>query len=209
LSRGVVRVLRRLADIVVWQGPAGLATQVLALAGVRILHWYVLPSLRDAAPVESELPLAIAPLDAAESPAYLDFRRGATAEQFRSRFARGCQCYVARLDGAIVSATWIATGRGRIEAFDFDFELGPKQIYVFDSFTLPAYRGQRIIGAVTSCWRADYLQRGFEQVLSLTGPENQASRRSRRRSGFRRTGGIVRIKLGPWQRCFSWGCREL
>lgn len=182
--------------------------RVLALAGCRVLHWYVLPSLREARPVEATLPIVIAEFGPADMAAYLEFRRGATPEQFRSRLERGCRCYVARVDGVTVSAVWIATEQGRLEAFHEDFALGPKQMYSFDSFTLPEYRGRRIQGAMFTQICKIYLARGIEQAVSLTGPENRATVLSRGRSGFVRTGGIGRIAIGPWRWRFSWGRRE-
>jgi GNAT superfamily N-acetyltransferase len=174
-----------------------------------VLYWYVLPSLSGARPVETTAPIAVAQLGPADSAAYLAFRRGATAEQFRSRFERGSRCYVARADGAIVSATWVATERARLEGFQEDFELVPKQMYLFDSFTLPEYRGRRIQAAIFAEICKHYVARGIEQALSLTGPENLGTMMSRGRSGFVRTGGICRINLGPLRWGFSWGRREL
>jgi hypothetical protein len=199
--------LRRILDIAVWQGPAGLAARALALVGCRVLYWYALPSLSGARRVEPTVPAAVAELEPSDSAAYLAFRRGATPEQFRSRFERGCRCFVARADGAIVSATWVATGRGRLETIKEDFELYPKQMYVFDSFTLPEYRGRRIQGAIFTEICKHYAARGIEQALSLTGPENIGTKMSRERSGFVRTGGIARIAIGPLRWRFSWGRR--
>jgi hypothetical protein len=201
--------LRRLLEITVWQGPAGLAFRALALLGCRVLYWYVLPNLKEARPVEATVPITVAELGLADTTVYVEFRRGATPAQFRSRLERGCRCYVARADGATVSALWIATQRGRIEAFDEDFELGPKQMYSFDSFTLPEHRGRRIQGEMFTQICKAYVARGIEQAVVLTGPENQATMRSRGRSGFVRTGGIARITVGPWRWGFSWGRREI
>jgi hypothetical protein len=201
--------LRRLVEITVRQGPVGLVARALALVGCRVLYWYVLPNLAEARPVEATVPIAVAELDPTDLAAYLAFRKGATPEQFRSRFERGCRCYVARADATIVSATWIATRRGRLEAFQEDFELGPKQMYSFDSFTLPEYRGRRIQGAIFTHLCKHYVASGIAQAVALTGPENRGTMMSRGRSGFVRTGGIGRIAVGPWKWRFSWGRREL
>jgi len=88
--------------------------RALALLGCRVLYWYVLPNLKEARPVEATVPITVAELKLADTTAYVEFRRGATPAQFRSRLERGCRCYVARVDGAIVSALWIATQLGRI-----------------------------------------------------------------------------------------------
>jgi hypothetical protein len=201
--------LRRLFQITVRQGPVGLVARALALVGCRLLYWYVLPNLDEARPIEATVPIAVAELGPTDVAEYLAFRKGATPEQFRSRFERGCRCYVARADGTIVSATWIATQRGRLEAFQEDFELGPKQMYAFDSFTLPEYRGRRIQGAMFTHLYKHYVLAGIHQAVVLTGPENRGTMMSRGRSGFVRTGGIGRIALGSWKWRFSWGRREL
>jgi L-amino acid N-acyltransferase YncA len=201
--------LPRLLEITAWQGPAGLVFRALALIGFRVLYWYVLPNLREARPVEATVPITVAELGPADVAEYVEFRRGSTPEQFRARLERGCRCYVARVEGATVSAVWVATQRGRIEGFHEDFELGPKQMYSFDSFTLPEHRGRRIQGELFTQLYQDYLARGIEQAVALTGPENRATMKSRGRSGFVRTGGIVRIDLGPWRWRFAWGSREI
>jgi GNAT superfamily N-acetyltransferase len=103
----------------------------------------------------------------------------------------------------------VATGRARLEAFEEDFELGNGEIYLFDAFTLPEHRGLRIQAAIFAHVRDRYLAKGFERALSLTGPENRGTIRSRERLGFRRAGGIARVKLGPWCWRFAWGGREL
>ena len=209
MRAGPGRFLRRVFEIAAWQGPVGLATRALALLGCRVLYWYVLPRLDEARPVEATVPITVAELGPADLAGYLAFRKGATPEQFRSRFERGCRCYVARTGGAIVAAVWMTTGRGRLEGLQEDFELGPTQMYSFDSFTLPAYRGRRIQGAMFTQVCKQYAARGIEQAVILTGPENRATMMSRGRSGFVRTGGIGRIAVGPWRWRFSWGRRDL
>ena len=203
------RYLQRTFEIYQWQGPLGLAVRALALTGCRVLHVY---SLRDLSVANKDAGNG-ASIDIGEVPEddltdYLQFRRGATPEQFRARAATHCHCHAARVGSGIVSATWVATREAKLAEFGETLVLRRKQVYLFDSYTLPDYRGQKIQGRIFAAIKTHYYSLGYREVLVLTGPENSANIASRTRQGFRKTGGIAQFKIGPFRRHFSWGERN-
>jgi GNAT superfamily N-acetyltransferase len=199
----------QIGEVYRWQGAAGLAVRLLARVGGRVLHWYRLPDLRSAGNLTAAVPIRIEELGVSDSSGYLAFRRGATLEQYRARFETGYRCYVAHVDGkGIVSATWVATDRAWLHEFRKYLPLPADAIYVFDSYTLPEYRGKRISGALFAQISQIYCAAGFCQALTLTGPENAANIRSRTRSGFEPNGGIAQVGIGPLRKCITWGARQ-
>ena len=78
--------------------------------------------------------------------------------------------------------------------------MAPGDAYLFDAFTLPAYRGRGI--ALTLCTRQlHYLaQAGYRRAIRATLPENRAAVAMHTRAGFRPIGMVVRFRIGPWQK---------
>jgi ribosomal protein S18 acetylase RimI-like enzyme len=193
------RTPRRALDILRFEGIAGFWFRSLAALGYRREAW--LERNLDI-PVEAVAPpadIVLRELGSAEREAYLGFRPGATAKQFDARLARGCRCHVASRGQRILAATWTFEGRGLVEHLGRPLELDDDQVYLFNSYTAPEARGSRCHGALAAKILAEYRDRGFRSAVTMVEPHNRSGMRSRHRSGFRRTGTVIRLRVGPWR----------
>lgn len=143
------------------------------------------------------LPLVIARLESDEFAAYDQFRPRQRAEVKR-RGLRGAECFVARHEGQIVHATWVATGRVSIPYLNRDLMLENDQIYVYDAYTLPAYRGQNIAPVMFAYIVNRYWELGFQQLVAVATLE-KARRRFYEKYGGSVSGVYSSLGLGRWQ----------
>jgi GNAT superfamily N-acetyltransferase len=105
--------------------------------------------------------------------------------------------------GRLVHAAWIATGRAHIAYLRRDLVLAPTELFVYDSFTLPAWRGSGIARGRMLHVFAGYRQRGYRRCFALAAAENHAGRQAMVSAGYRALQDYVSVRLGPWDRCWS------
>lgn len=134
--------------------------------------------------------------------AYVRLRRDASRDTTRARLARGDRCFVALLDGRIVSAVWLATGIVPVAYLGCDLELGPEEAYAYDAFTQPALRGLDVGSWRTELLKEQVRRAGRRRVLSLQLAENRSQGRRSMRRGYRPLGVVGWYGLGPWRRLF-------
>jgi RimJ/RimL family protein N-acetyltransferase len=145
------------------------------------------------------VPVQIEVLDQAHVADYLKFRPDADPADISQRLTSGQWCFIARHQGQIVHADWIVTGWVWLAYLACELPLAPDEVYSYDSFTTPAFRGQRIFGA-----RAVYMQRtmreaGYKRLVMMTLPDNQVAIRLNEGFGCRRLGRIGYVQLGRWR----------
>jgi SAM-dependent methyltransferase/ribosomal protein S18 acetylase RimI-like enzyme len=148
------------------------------------------------------LPVDVAMLAQDELDDYLVFRPGTTRREIAGRLRSGHLCFVARHEGRIVAAAWIAMQPVWVPFLGCRIDVTPDEAHIYDKFTLPAYRGHGISNAVRA-HHLKHLQRaGLRRATGAVLPENVSSLRDDTKGGFRVYGVLGRIKLGPWQRVF-------
>lgn len=199
----------RIRDILRWEGPRGLTARGLGALGYRAGDWYARPLDEPIRPVAPRPGVELGTLSEADLPEYLAFRRGATEGQFLGRLRAGHVCFSARLDGELASVTWVSTDTARMEAVDAELKLEPGEAYLYDSFSTPRARGQRLQPAICAGILERYRAAGFRQAVTLIGPENRPNIASRTRSGFRRTGTLASLRIGPLRRQWFRGRRTV
>ena len=96
-----------------------------------------------------------------------------------------------------------------MQFLDRRFPLEDDELYLFDSYTLEPYRGQRLQAVIFAWLQERYRGAGYRRMVTLVVPENQPNIRSRQRLGFVRTGTMGYIGLGAWKRHFFRGSRKL
>jgi GNAT superfamily N-acetyltransferase len=141
-------------------------------------------------------------LKPSELDAYLAFRPDSERREIIDRLEAGDRCFVAWREGEIVSACWAATRPVRIQFLDCDSEFARGDAYIYDKFTAPAHRGQRLGNAVRVHQLRDLRAAGFCRAVGAIVPENRVSMHESVSNGFRPVGMIRRIKIGRWQRRF-------
>ena len=153
-----------------------------------------------------EVPVVVGMLTRAEVDAYVALRPEAESAAIVGRFDSGCLCFVARHEGRAVGACWIATGRAYSAHLACDLPLSAGDAYLFDAYTLPAYRGRGVAPALCAHQLRYCRDAGWRRAIRATSPENRAALRAHAKSGFRAAAVIGRVMIGSWRRFFSHPC---
>ncbi|HXU54880.1 MAG TPA: GNAT family N-acetyltransferase [Casimicrobiaceae bacterium] len=194
----VRRALLTLRD----EGLRSFGFKLLGLLGYRrllLLERALDQPIADATP---GLPVAVAMLAHDEVDDYLVFRPGSTRREIASRLRSGDMCFVARHQGRIVAAAWVAVQPVWVPFLGCRIDVAPDEAHIYDKFTLPAYRGHGIANAVRTHHLRHLQRAGLRRATGAVLPENASSLRDDGKGGFRAYGIIGRIRLGPWQRVF-------
>ena len=196
-------VPRRTAEVLRTEGPRSLFFKVLGELGYRRL----LLIERDlAAPPAGEfcrLPGAEARrIEPEDADAYLAFHTSLPREWFRERFQKGHIGVAVWHEGRIVNAGWAALHECRISYLRTRIELEPDAAYIYDVYTVPEHRGQRLTAARWKLLERLLREAGARVEIGAVSPENTSILRSSERAGFRIAGRIGYCGVGPWRRWF-------
>lgn len=157
--------------------------------------------------VTARVPVIIAVLKEDEVDEYVAFRNEADPSEIRLRLKAGQWCFVARHEGRIVHACWTAANTGWIEYLGLDIRLAQDELYSYDAFTSPRYRGMLISHARRAHMLRHFRDGGYRRVLSAIHPENRKAFRALEKSPYREVGRIGWVKIGPLRQDF-WHVRH-
>jgi hypothetical protein len=137
--------------------------------------------------------------------------RATGAEAVAARMTRA-RCFGAFANGKLVGYNWIGIdgvptpGSGR----QWLFMLGANEACLFDTYVVPAHRGQRLAAILRGHAHRMLREAGFKKFYSVTLAFNRASRRAKRRFGSRevelrwylhvRVGRLPGIDVRLWRR---------
>jgi len=192
--------VRRAAEILQSEGPGALWFRIL---GETVYRRMVLFERYLEEPIEEvacDAAVTISQLEMGELNEYAAFRPSADAAETRSRLEQGHQCWVARQQGALVHAIWAATGSAWIRYLDCEIRLAPDEVYIYESYTLPALRRLNINAVRSRAMTHYFRERSFFRLLALVMPENPAGIRATIGAGYHHAGVIALVKIGPWRR---------
>ncbi|MEE3331443.1 MAG: GNAT family N-acetyltransferase [Myxococcota bacterium] len=150
--------------------------------------------------VKAALALQIDLLKADEVDDYLAFHDEDPREQIEHRFSLGEICFVARADGGIICANWACEGRKLSEHWiryvRYALPIAKDEVYLYDSYTKPDYRGLRVAPCL-AVWILDYYrERGYRRTTTAIVPENRTNLRARAKSGYRVCGSLGYLRAG-------------
>jgi len=137
-------------------------------------------------------------LGAEDTSAFVDFRSGPDRSVFLARLEQGHACYAATYDDRIASVSWIALNSATLWLLNANFRLERDELYVYDSYTHPDFRGQRLQGQIFEFIRREFTAAGIRRAITFVVPENVANLKSRARLGFTEIGMVRRVRLGSW-----------
>ncbi len=153
--------------------------------------------------VSARVPVCVRLLAAGEIDAYMAFRPDQSFAEVLRRFDEGQQCFVAWHDRRIIHAGWAVTGRARIEYLSTEIALAPDEVYWYDVFTSPAFRGLGVSPARMLEMIRYFRDRGYRCQFAANLPENRSGvRQGEKVGGRRRIGVIGYVGLGPWRHVF-------
>lgn len=193
----------------------GRALEVLRVEGVRSFWFKVLgqtvyrrlvvmerPLDEAIVPVTARAPVVVGLLMDADVDEYTTFRPDTDPAEIRRRLVAGHRCFVVRHEGRIVHAGWAAMREAWIDYLGCEFPLEPGDVYQFDSYTAPAFRGLDLAAARVAWMARFFRDAGSRRLLAVVWPENRAAFRPLEKAGYRAVGTIGYIGLARWRRHF-------
>src|SRR5208283_1712771 len=123
------------------QGLKSFWFKILGELGYRRMLLFEWSLAQPVSEVTAGLQVRVDVLQESEVHAYLAFRPDTPRRSVTERLRLGHQCYLARHEGGIVSASWTATRPVWSEYLGCKIALAAGDAYLFDTFTLPAFRG--------------------------------------------------------------------
>lgn len=100
------------------------------------------------------------------------------------RFQRGCQCYIARIEGRLASYGWITFDEERIGELGLSVRLLAGEAYIWDCATLAAYRGQRLYPALLAHMLRELRASSLKRIWIGMDADNLPSQTGVARAGF-------------------------
>lgn len=153
--------------------------------------------------VSVRVPVCVSLLAAGEIDAYMAFRPSEHAGEIRRRLDEGQWCFVAWHDRQIIHAAWAVTGRARIEYLSMEIMLAPDEVYSYDMFTSPAFRGLDVSPTRMLEVMQYFRDHGYRRLIGAISPENRSAFRPGEKVGWDRPiGKIGYVGLGPWRHVF-------
>ena len=150
----------------------------------------------------SRIPVTINLMERSNVDEYCEFHLDATISDIQERLDSGHWCFIARYQGCIVHTCWAAS---RVVWFDYlyrEIQLAPDEVFVYNSFTDPSFRGLNISG-VRILEMVRFFQRaGYRRLIAVVTPENKSAFRPGQKSGYRPIGTLGFIRIGPIKRDF-------
>jgi len=196
------RALKRAAEVLREDGARSLWFKILGETGYRRLMLMERPLEESITAVRPRLPVVIGLLRETEVDDYIDFHPAANPPEIRRRLEAGHWCFVARYDGRVVHAGWAATQRAWIDYLACEIRLAPDEVYVYDSFTSPDFRGKNISPARHTQALLYFQDAGYRRIVAVILPENKPAFKVFEKVGFRPLGLMGYVKIGPWRRDF-------
>lgn len=196
------KVLRQAAEVFREEGAKSLWFKILGETVYRRVVVMERPLDEPVAEIAARLPVVVSLLRESEVDDYIEFRAGADPSELRRRLEDGQLCFVVRHEGRIVHSTWVATGRAWIDYLSREMRLLPDEVYVYEAFTAPAFRGQQISPARAVHLVRHFQEAGYRRLVALIVPENKQAFRAAQRTGYKPCGLMGYLRLGPWRRHF-------
>jgi len=81
-----------------------------------------------------------------------------------ARMARGCRCFVGRLDREVVAFGWLATRTEWIGELELEIDPGPRAAYLWNCATHPSYRRRGFFRALVNGIAAEATRHGLETL---------------------------------------------
>ena len=142
-----------------------------------------------------------------------DFARdpasGLSAGFVDEAMSKGDECFGFLDGGTLAAYGWYSSRPTRIDPPDLLLRFGSEYVYMYNGFTHPRHRGQRLhaIG-MTLALRA-YLSRGCKGLVSYVESNNFDSLKSCRRMGYAEFGSVYVTKVfGRYHTHSTRGCRR-
>jgi ribosomal protein S18 acetylase RimI-like enzyme len=109
---------------------------------------------------------------------------GISPAEMRTRLEMGRRCYTAWVEGKPAAYGWVSFDEEFVGEMDLRLHLLPGEAYIWDCFTLPAFRGQRLYSALLAYIAGQLQAEACRRIWIGADLENLASQRGIARAGF-------------------------
>lgn len=148
-------------------------------------------------------PIAVSLLTPEDIEAYIILHPEEYPENVRARLAAGGQCFVVQQNRKIVHSGWAAVGNVWITHLSREITLAPDEVYTYESYTDPAFRGHDMALKKNEYMRHFFGNAGYRRLTGIVTPENKAGLRTIYKMGYKPIGIFKQFRVGPW-RSNSW-----
>ena len=156
--------------------------------------------LRDPEPVADDRCRWLTPDEAAE---YAECHRAVSVDEVKRRCQQGQRCWILRQpNGAIAHGLWAAFGSAWIDYLQMDLALGPREAYLYQSFTPPEHRGHGYATIALSAIRAALKAEDFERTVGCIQPDRAIAYPPVFRNRSRPFGYLGWVRVGAWRWTF-------
>jgi len=111
------------------------------------------------------------------------------------RFKIGHICIVSDMHGDIVHLKWIAFNEAYAGELERKLRIDPDSAYIYDTYTVPEYRGLGIAPKVMEKAFSYLYERGIRKVYVCIRHNNFPSLRAAQKEGFRKIGSITYTRI--------------
>jgi SAM-dependent methyltransferase len=195
----ISRVLERIPEVLREEGPKSLWFKIL---GETIYRRAILLERPLADPLPEVTPgvsLDMALLDEKSIDDYIAFRPDSDGSALRRRLRDGHRCFVARHDGRIIHASWVATGLARIDYLNIEINLAAGDMYLYEMMTSPEFRGRKVTLPAMARMLKDLRGMGCQRLFLVIVPGNESAFRLAEKMGARKAGRLSFFKIGARQ----------
>ncbi len=119
----------------------------------------------------------------------------------KARFEQGEVCGVAWSNSAVVSYCWLAFKQAEVGEINRYIKLREKELYLYDAFTLPDYRGRGLFPALLTAILGHARSQGYSRALIFSNSKNRPSLRGIEKAGFSLFQSIHFLKLLDLRLC--------
>ena len=133
---------------------------------------------------------------------YMKFRPDSNREEIERRLRMGQHCFAVFLGNKIVHAAWVTPGRAFVPYLGIHMEPCPGEFYLYDIYTLPEFRGLNLYFYREREMEKELRRRGCRRVIAFVYPENKPALKAMKKSGYRISGKMGFLKLGPFRHDF-------
>jgi len=117
---------------------------------------------------------------------------GVTYPEILGRFESGRRCYTARVEEKLVAYGWVSFDEEYVGELRLRLRLKPKEAYIWDCATIPAFRRQGLYSSLLSLILQDLRRNSrLERVWIGANLDNEPSQHGIARAGFHRVAGLV------------------
>lgn len=113
----------------------------------------------------------------------------------KERFKLGHLCFGAKTDGKYVHLKWVAFNESYISEIDRTIQISPTEAYLYDSYTLPEYRGLGLTSAVMKKTVRYLSDMGIKKIYAIVRHDNYPMLRVKEKEGARKIGTILYTKI--------------